>query len=478
MKKILLLTKPISIAALSLLIVSSFLRYYLYVNSSQMVHEFKNQNYKEIYSLDTLKIASRLNSLSMAINWVCIEGSVNEKTFFKIQKGQCSTGLFQQKTSLNLPQADNLKILFTIKLPKEVEYLFIIFIIFQSLLIFALIKVTKKSEQDKRLNEIKINKLARQMSHDIRSPLATLNTVIDEIITLDESSKHLLKNSLLRINEISNKHLINSKENSLCLNIPKYEIIDLNDFLFKLIEFKRLELKSKDIIINFNPHTINCFSKIDQVEFDRIISNLINNSFEANATLVEISLNNDNKSNIIILIKDNGQGISDEILLRLGSGEISTKRKGNGLGIIHAKESIESWNGVFLINSKINIFTEVSIILPSTNLAKMHKPEMIDILIDNDELVRLTWEFKANKKGINFKSFPSYESFKLLLHTLSKDSNIYLDSELGNNIKGEVIAQELNLLGFSNIYMATGSDEVHFKNFTFLKGVRDKAPPW
>lgn len=476
MKKILILTKPLSIAALSLLIVSSFLRYYLYVSSVQMLHEFKNQNYKEIYSLDTLKIASRLNSLSTAINWVCIEGSINEKIFYKIQKGDCLTGLLQQNTILKLPQADNLKVSFTIKLPKEVEYLFAIFIIFQSLLIFALIKSTKKSEQEKRINDIKFNKLSRQMSHDIRSPLATLNTVIDEITNLDQSSKLLLKNSLLRINEISNKYLVNSKENSFTKNIPKYELVDLNDFLHQAIEFKRIEFKNKNTILKYNPSSMECLSKIDIVELDRIISNLINNSLEAHATLIEISIFSN--SNITISIKDNGHGIPEEIISMLGSKEVSTKTTGNGLGIIHAKESIESWNGSFLIKSKMNTFTEISIILPISNVSPATDFEKITILIDDDELVRLTWEFKAKKKNINFKAFKSYDEFKQLINAYSKDSHIYLDSELGNNIKGEVIAQELSTLGFINISMATGNEKEHFKNFTFLKEVRDKTPPW
>lgn len=163
MKKRLTLRAPLTLAILSLLAVSGFLRYYLYVNSNQLLREFKNQNYREIYSADTLKVSSRLSSLSSVINWVCIEGTVADKIFYKMKRGECSSGIFQQRQEMLIPQANNIKIVFTTRLPKEVEYLFFLFLVFQSFLIFVLIIATRRAEKEKHQNEIKISKLARQI---------------------------------------------------------------------------------------------------------------------------------------------------------------------------------------------------------------------------------------------------------------------------------------------------------------------------
>ena len=103
MKKLLALTKPLPISVLSLLIVSVFLRYYLAINSDQMLREFKNQNFREIYSMDTLKLASRMNALSSVINRVCMEGSVDGRSFYKMERGECETGIFQHRKKLLVP---------------------------------------------------------------------------------------------------------------------------------------------------------------------------------------------------------------------------------------------------------------------------------------------------------------------------------------------------------------------------------------
>ena len=228
MKKLLSLINPMTIAVLTLIVVSLFLRYYLYINSNQLIKEFKTQNYREIYSLDTLKISSRLNSLSSAINWVCLEGSIDHQSFYSMNKGQCENGIFQQKQEIFIPEANNLKISFTVKLPKEIEYLVYLFLFLQLLLIVAIILSTKKSEEEKHLNELKINKLARQMSHDIRSPLATLNTVFSRLEKVDAIDYDLINRSINRINQITNNLLKNSRKELFKNAVPKLDIYDLN----------------------------------------------------------------------------------------------------------------------------------------------------------------------------------------------------------------------------------------------------------
>ena len=59
-----------------------------------------------------------------------------------------------------------------------------------------------------------------------------------------------------------------------------------------------------------------------------------------------------------------------------------------------------------------------------------------------------------------------------------KETKIYIDSELGKNIKGEDIAKELNTKGFNNIYIETGHPKEQFAHLKFIKEVIGKEPPW
>lgn len=482
MKKLLILTKPLAISVISLLFVTAFLRYYLYVNSSQLTREFKNQNFREIYSLDSLKISSRLNSLSSVINWVCIEGSIGGNAFYKMERGKCKTGLLQQRQEIYIPAANETKIVFTVRLPKEVEILFALFFGLQLILITALVIATKKAEEEKRQNEIKMSKLARQMSHDIRSPLATLNTVIAEISGIPDDMNLLLSKSISRINEISNS-LLQKNRNEIYINnqiLPVLKNHNLNLLVEDVIIGKKIEYKNNSrITISFAQVAEEIIIQLDAIEFKRSLSNLINNSVEAlRADGQGLKINIDIKkvaAKAILTITDNGVGIPQDVLAKIGAMEFSTKKNGNGLGIIHTYENIANWKGSINIKSEINSGTIITIELPVTE-TKIQKN--MTVLIDDDELVRLTWTAQAKKHHIDFCACANLAEFNMHIDSLSKESHLYIDSNLADQQKGEDLASFLADKGFSNIYLATGHPPEKFSHLKFLKGVRGKSAPW
>ena len=96
----------------------------------------------------------------------------------------------------------------------------------------------------------------------------------------------------------------------------------------------------------------------------RIVSNLINNSFEAQASSITISTQLlDDK--VIISFQDNGKGIPahllNSILLR---GFTYGKSNGSGLGLTQANQEIYEAGGEIKISSTQELGTEISIYLP------------------------------------------------------------------------------------------------------------------
>jgi hypothetical protein len=134
---------------------------------------------------------------------------------------------------------------------------------------------------------------------------------------------------------------------------------------------------------------------------------------------------------------------------------------------------VKSWDGDIQVNSELKVGTMIKVLLPL-----IPTENQTNILIDNDELVRLTWESTARKKGINLTSFHNFEKVNEIITTLSKDSNFYIDSQLDDGILGENIATHLNQIGFINIYITSGHDASRFIHLPFLKGIKDKSPPW
>ena len=58
--------------------------------------------------------------------------------------------------------------------------------------------------------------------------------------------------------------------------------------------------------------------------------------------------------------------------------------------------------------------------------------------------------------GVELKAYKTPEDFNAGLEGLSKDTPVYIDSDLGNDVKGEDIAKDLHEKGFTDLNMATG----------------------
>jgi hypothetical protein len=100
------------------------------------------------------------------------------------------------------------------------------------------------------------------------------------------------------------------------------------------------------------------------------------------------------------------------------------------------------------------------------------------ILIDNDKLIRLAWLSKAKKANENLKAYSSVDEFQSDLHEICLSSQIYIDSDLGNDIKGEIVAKSFFQKGFKNIYLTTGYKDLDISCYSWLKAIVSKRPPF
>ncbi len=100
------------------------------------------------------------------------------------------------------------------------------------------------------------------------------------------------------------------------------------------------------------------------------------------------------------------------------------------------------------------------------------------ILIDNDKFVKLSWSLKAKKNGHAFLSFSTVENFISQAESLPQDSIIFIDSHLDHGIKGEVEAHRISALGFSNIHLCTGYDDIDITGLPWIKSIVGKSCPF
>jgi FixJ family two-component response regulator len=99
------------------------------------------------------------------------------------------------------------------------------------------------------------------------------------------------------------------------------------------------------------------------------------------------------------------------------------------------------------------------------------------ILIDDDPLVRQSWEMRAEQLGGKIKTFSSATEFFTCTSQIQKDAKVFIDSNLGAGMKGEDLAKLLHEKGFLNLYLATGYAVDSFQREPWLRGILDKNPP-
>ena len=104
----------------------------------------------------------------------------------------------------------------------------------------------------------------------------------------------------------------------------------------------------------------------DYNRLKQVFINLFKNSLESKRKedlVVNVKIKEDN-NDCIISMKDNGKGMSKEILEKIYNDFFTTKETGTGIGIPYIKEIIELHHGTLTYKSRENKGTTVLITLP------------------------------------------------------------------------------------------------------------------
>jgi signal transduction histidine kinase len=105
-------------------------------------------------------------------------------------------------------------------------------------------------------------------------------------------------------------------------------------------------------------------------------------------------------------------------------------------------------------------------------------PNIDAILIDDDYLVHTSWKIIAKKCGKNINCYADPEDFMVDSNNIDKLTPLYIDSNLGIDVKGEIIAKEIHNKGFKRIYLATGSSPEEFPSMPWIEKIVSKNAPF
>ncbi|SFM08423.1 sensor histidine kinase [Legionella jamestowniensis] len=327
-------------------------------------------------------------------------------------------------------------------------------------------------EQKDRSRKTLLN-ITAQAAHDIRSPLAAINTALLNVSSIPEKKRIIIRNAAKRINDIANNLLISSNNQtnesivSLCNPDASSELIIVA--IEAIVAEKKYEYKQTGITICLESleNTFGCFAILNLPSFKRVLSNLINNSVEAiksNGTIyVRLKAT---KTELLIEIEDNGCGIPTHILPKITEQGFSfNKKNGAGYGLSYAQQYIHQIHGHLGIESEPHKGTKITITLPKSSppswfcsTLKVSQNCTISIL-DDDDSIHNAWDERFIQFSLKQKTNHHYTSDSLPEKTLLNANSIYLvDYELlSDKYDGLDIIEKYDL--FNNSILVTSAFE-------------------
>ncbi|WP_188175196.1 PAS domain-containing protein [Paenibacillus sedimenti] len=221
----------------------------------------------------------------------------------------------------------------------------------------------KKTEEYVRTSEKLsiVGQLAAGIAHEIRNPLTSLKGFAQILKARNTDYVDIMLEELDRINYIVNEFMTIAKPHSVT-----YTENELQALVANVVHFMQPQALLFKVNLKLAVETQMRPTLCEPNQIKQVIMNIIKNAIESMPTggLVQISMKQKNDKTALIRIEDQGIGIPEDQLAKLGEPFFSMKEKGTGLGLMVCQQIVKAHQGKLSIHSKINQGTTVEIEIP------------------------------------------------------------------------------------------------------------------
>lgn len=148
----------------------------------------------------------------------------------------------------------------------------------------------------------------------------------------------------------------------------EYTYEHLEPLLKEVVSFMTSQAIMNNVVIETSFESDVEAVRCESNQLKQVFINILRNGIEAmpNGGTLRVFLV-DNDTHVEVRFVDEGEGISEDKLARLGEPFFTTKQNGTGLGLMVTRRIIEEHDGYFKIESRLGQGTTVRIGLPITN---------------------------------------------------------------------------------------------------------------
>lgn len=340
------------------------------------------------------------------------------------------------------------------------------------------------------LEQEKFKKVAEQVAHDIRSPLASLLMVIKSYESkIPETVRITLREAAIGIEDIAN-NLLNKymqDETQIGDGIEERQPVLISLLLSQILTAKKFQYKNLPIKFaqEFCPSCNFIFANLQPSGFKRMMSNLLNNAVEAtegNNRKITVKLDIIGKI-IKIIVQDNGKGMAPKLVNKiLNNVTVTTDKKGGyGIGLSQVSETLQRNNGNVSIDSKIGKGTKFILKFPLVEspswLARnidLYKDDTV-VILDDDASIHGAWEarFVNYADIIKLQHFSSGEETINFINNFTDKNKIFLLADfelLKQNLNGLQVIEQTEVDRAILVTSHYANNEVH--NLAMQHGVK------
>ncbi|MGN7515938.1 MAG: sensor histidine kinase [Allomuricauda sp.] len=219
----------------------------------------------------------------------------------------------------------------------------------------------KQRDEEERIKSIALyNTLLNSLSHELRTPIATIIGAVD---TIKENASRLSeenKNELYSEIGIAGLRLNRQVENLLSMSRleagfiqPKKDWCDINEIIFSVI--RRNQEDAADHKLVFEPNEGLPLFKLDSGLLEQVLHNILHNGLQHTPKNSILTIRaSRSKEGCIIMISDNGNGFPknelDSVFLKFYRLDHTTG--GTGLGLSIVKGFIEAMDGKVTLENR------------------------------------------------------------------------------------------------------------------------------
>lgn len=205
--------------------------------------------------------------------------------------------------------------------------------------------------------------LAAGIAHEIKNPLTSIKGFIQLMKAepvLNKKYLEIVEDEIKRLELISNELLVLTKPQAHDIKLH-----DLSSLVNEVVFLMEAEALQKSIQFHLISNGGPLMSLCDRNKVKQVLINIVKNGIEAmdQPGVITILLSS-NGFDAQIAITDEGYGIPEQYMKKLGEPFFSTKKTGNGLGLMVCQKIISEHNGKIAVESKPNDGTTFTIELP------------------------------------------------------------------------------------------------------------------